>query len=65
MFTLDGSNYRLVAADAHVGPTFGCLIAEEFQRLKTGDRFWFENQNSYTNPFTDSQITQLKAVSFS
>lgn len=56
-------HFRLVADDAHVGPTFACLIAVQFQRLKEGDRFWFENKNSYPNPFSDSQIAQLRTVS--
>ena len=28
---------------AVVGPTFGCLLGQQFQILKKGDRFWFEN----------------------
>jgi hypothetical protein len=28
---------------AVIGPTFGCLLGQQFEILKKGDRFWYEN----------------------
>ncbi|XP_029018196.1 eosinophil peroxidase-like [Betta splendens] len=46
---------------AKVGPLFGCLIATQFQRLRQGDRYWWEN----TGVFTEAQKESLRHVSFS
>ncbi|XP_054548247.1 probable oxidoreductase PXDNL isoform X2 [Talpa occidentalis] len=42
-----------------VGPTLMCLLVTQFQRLRDGDRFWYENPGV----FTPEQLTQLKQVS--
>lgn len=41
-----------------VGPTFQCLIVDQFKRTRAGDRFWYENPGV----FTADQLTQLKQV---
>lgn len=39
-----------------VGPTFRCLLVEQFQRLRDGDRFWYENPGV----FKPEQLTQIR-----
>ncbi|XP_068678168.1 peroxidasin-like isoform X1 [Montipora foliosa] len=42
-----------------LGPTFTCIIAEQFRRLRAGDRFWYESPTT----FDHSQLTQIKQTS--
>jgi len=42
-----------------IGPTFRCIIAEQFRRLRDGDRFWYEREGV----FTPDQLAQLKQAS--
>ncbi|CAH1239207.1 PXDN [Branchiostoma lanceolatum] len=42
-----------------VGPTFACLIGMQFQDIRKGDRFWFEN----TGQFTEEQLEEIKKTS--
>lgn len=47
-----------------VGPTFSCILSEQFRRLKDGDRFWFENgPNTSPYPFTQEQLAELRKTS--
>ncbi|XP_078584680.1 myeloperoxidase-like [Branchiostoma floridae x Branchiostoma japonicum] len=42
-----------------VGPTFACLIGLQFQDLRKGDRFWFENPGQ----FTEAQLAEIRKTS--
>ncbi|OON20288.1 immunoglobulin domain protein, partial [Opisthorchis viverrini] len=42
--------------EARVGPTFACIIADQFKRLRDGDRFWYEHRGV----FTHAQLAELK-----
>uniref|UniRef100_A0A9J2Q581 peroxidase n=1 Tax=Ascaris lumbricoides TaxID=6252 RepID=A0A9J2Q581_ASCLU len=44
-----------------LGPTFACIIADQFIRSRDGDRFYFENPDQ----FTVSQIMALKRITLS
>ncbi|XP_035666021.1 peroxidasin homolog [Branchiostoma floridae] len=39
-----------------VGPTFACLIGMQFQDIRKGDRFWFENPEQ----FTEDQLAEVQ-----
>ena len=45
------------APSAKVGPTFQCLIADQFRRLRDGDRFFYERSLS------DDQLRQVRKAS--
>ncbi|XP_071089128.1 salivary peroxidase/catechol oxidase-like [Haliotis cracherodii] len=47
-----------------VGPTFTCLLAKQFQALKEGDRFWFEEDNANVK-FTQYQLNEIRKASLS
>ncbi|KAL9898920.1 uncharacterized protein ACN427_006840 isoform 1-T3 [Glossina fuscipes fuscipes] len=46
---------------ALVGPTFACIIAQQFHNTRKGDRFWYENGN-FESSFTPSQLQSLRRV---
>ncbi|XP_043228244.1 peroxidase-like [Amphibalanus amphitrite] len=49
---------------ALVGPTLACLMANQFQTLRRGDRFWYENGDE-RHSFTPAQLRELRKVTLS
>ncbi|KAJ8915001.1 hypothetical protein NQ315_002526 [Exocentrus adspersus] len=54
--------------EAHVpgtlaGPTFLCILTEQFYRTRVGDRFWFENSGA--TGFTLAQLNEIRKSSIS
>ncbi|XP_074027515.1 uncharacterized protein [Leptinotarsa decemlineata] len=47
-----------------IGPTFGCIIAQQFLNLRKGDRFWYEN-GKFQSSFTPAQLQQIRRITFS
>jgi hypothetical protein len=45
-----------------VGPTFACILAKQFQALKVGDRFYFENGHDKNTRLTMLQLNAIKRV---
>ncbi|KAG0723194.1 Peroxidasin [Chionoecetes opilio] len=43
---------------ARVGPTFQCLLVDQFRRLRDGDRFWYE----HPSVFKREQLQQIKQI---
>ncbi|GAB6025721.1 hypothetical protein CHUAL_011705 [Chamberlinius hualienensis] len=50
-----------VVPGAKVGPTFLCLLVDQFKRLRDGDRFYYENPTT----FNAAQLREIKKSSLS
>ena len=49
---------------ALVGPTFACLIGEQFSHVRKGDRFWYENEG-WPSQFTPEQLKEIRKAKLS
>ncbi|KAJ8313983.1 hypothetical protein KUTeg_008544 [Tegillarca granosa] len=49
---------------ASVGPTFACILQEQFIRLKYGDRFWYDRNDEWDPVvgFSKEQIASIRNV---
>ena len=43
-----------------LGPTFLCVIGDQFQRIRTGDRLWYEEEAA---GFSPDQLEQVRRSS--
>ena len=49
--------------DSILGPTFKCIIGDQFARLKLGDRFFYDLGNDPATRFTPDQLQQIRRTS--
>lgn len=58
---LAGASLETPAQGAVLGPTMGCLLAEQFSVLRAGDRFWYENDIPPSS-FSRVQLDEIRRV---
>ncbi|VDN04293.1 unnamed protein product [Thelazia callipaeda] len=44
---------------ALLGPTFSCILSLQFQKIKIGDRYWYENDLAHS-AFTEEQLAEIR-----
>ncbi|XP_046682531.1 peroxidase-like [Homalodisca vitripennis] len=59
-----GGSVEAHAEDSLAGPTFLCLLLEQFYRTRVSDRFFFERGDPHTG-FTPEQLAEIRKSSFS
>ncbi|KAK3087688.1 hypothetical protein FSP39_009192 [Pinctada imbricata] len=58
-----GAMAETTIPDSLVGPTFACILSMQFQALKRGDRFWYENPFRKTG-FNQDEVVRLTAKTY-
>lgn len=56
-----GGNLEVPVVGSILGPTMHCLVREQFQRLRDGDRFFYTNSGQ----FTREQLSTIKSQTLS
>nr|XP_057932001.1 dual oxidase 1 isoform X2 [Doryrhamphus excisus] len=52
----------LIESFGSPGPVFSAIILDQFERIRNGDRFWFENKQN--GLFQDEDIQRIRNVTF-
>ncbi|XP_037943286.1 peroxidase-like [Teleopsis dalmanni] len=59
-----GGSLEKTVQQSVFGPTFQCVVAKQFGKTRTADRFFFEHENQYSG-FTRCQLAEIRKSSLS
>ncbi|XP_043274789.1 uncharacterized protein [Venturia canescens] len=57
-----GALAEIKGSDGLIGPTFKCLIGDQFSRILKGDQFWYETPGN-PQSFTEDQLKEIRKTS--
>ena len=59
-----GLSEKIVGDNNAVGPTFGCILMDQFEKIKKSDRFYYENgPRENSGAFTMEQLREIRHIS--